>query len=410
MYRLTLALRCVLVTAAAFTTAAFAQQTSTFTYNGLPLYIPSDAANVISIARIAVPVALKMTKVTVQLQIQYPKSGDLKVYLYSPEGTRTILLEHDCSVQNVDTTFDDSASSLWKDFCPVEAGRGPFRPDQPLSNFNSDDSSFGYWRLALENDESDSRTGFMTQFAITITGTPQVGPVISSQTILNAASIDGAGTVAPGEMLSVFGLNMGPATGVSAPAGALPTNLGGTTVTFNGTPAPIAYASNLRVDVQAPFSLTPGATAAVQVNNGGQASNTASLSVVAAVPGVYTNSIDGAGPAVVTNQDGSANSILNPAAKGSVIVVYASGLGTVSPGLTEGAVPPVSPLSNVVGTVGAYIDGLPATVLFAGAAPGFPGLYQLNVQVPAGASSRTQELLVFSNGASSQKRATVEIQ
>jgi subtilisin-like proprotein convertase family protein len=71
-----------------------------------------------------VPVALKMTKVTVQLQVQYPKSGDLKVFLYSPEGTRTILLEHDCSVQNVDTTFDDAAPSSWKDFCPVEAGRG----------------------------------------------------------------------------------------------------------------------------------------------------------------------------------------------------------------------------------------------------------------------------------------------
>jgi hypothetical protein len=49
-----------------------------------------------------------------------------------------------------------------------------YQADQPLSNFNKDDSSFGYSLLAMENDQSDSRSGFMTQFAITITGTPQV--------------------------------------------------------------------------------------------------------------------------------------------------------------------------------------------------------------------------------------------
>src|SRR4051812_46903498 len=134
----------------------FAQTTVTYSYNGLPLPIFGDAADATSLANVFVPRTIKITKVTAQVQIQYPNSGDLKLYLFSPSGTRTILLEHDCGVANIDTTFDDSAPSQWKDFCPSEAGRGPFRADQPLSNFNSNDSSFGTWVLAVENDESDS--------------------------------------------------------------------------------------------------------------------------------------------------------------------------------------------------------------------------------------------------------------
>ena len=86
------------------------QTTGTCTYTGLPLPIFTDAANLITGACIVVPNALAMSKVTAQVQIQYPN------------GTRTILLQHDCNVQNVDTTFDDSASSLWNDL--LYRGRG----------------------------------------------------------------------------------------------------------------------------------------------------------------------------------------------------------------------------------------------------------------------------------------------
>lgn len=389
----------------------FAQQpvTATYSYNGLPLPIFTDAANVITFANVFVPKALKTAKVTAQVQIQYPNSGDLKVYLFSPEGTRTILLEHDCSVQNVDTTFDDSAGSRWKDFCPVEAGRGPFRADEPLSNFNSDNSSFGTWRLAVENDQSDSRSGWITAVSLTITGTTQVIPTTSSQTIVNAASISGAGTVAPGEMISIFGIGLGPLPGVSAPAGSWPNTLAGTSVMINGAPAPIKYASSYRVDVQAPFTLTPGSTASVQVASSSGTGSPVTLNVTSAVSGVFTAG-GGPGPVSATNQDGSLNSKLKPAAKGSVIFFYASGLGAVSPTIPAGVAPPNTPLSTVVGDVGAFIAGVPATVQFAGLAPTLPGVYQLNIQVPVTARSGTQELLVYSNGVSSQERATIEIQ
>ena len=74
--------------------AVFAQPiTVTYSYNGLPLPIYTDAAETITVAGVFVPRSLKITKVTAQVQIQYPNSGDLKVYLFSPLGTRTILLE-----------------------------------------------------------------------------------------------------------------------------------------------------------------------------------------------------------------------------------------------------------------------------------------------------------------------------
>lgn len=387
-----------------------AQTTATYTYNGLPLPIFTDAANLITVAYIVVPNAVSISKVTAQVQIQYPNSADLKVYLYSPVGTRTILLENDCNVQNIDTTFDDAAQSAWKDFCPAEAGRGPFRPDQPLSNFNKDASSFGTWRLAVENDQSDSRSGWITQFSLTITGTPQLNPVTNASQVVNAASFGGAGTIAPGEVVSILGFGLGPLPGVSAPTGAIPSSLAGTSVLVNGAAVPVLYASAYEVEAQMPFGLTPGGTATLQVNSTGGSGAVLTLNTIDAVPGVYTTGFAGVGAVNAVNQDGSLNSSLHPAAKGSYLTIYASGLGAVNPTLVAGAVPPVSPLSIVAGSVTASIGGLPATVQFAGAAPGYPGLYQINLVVPSTVLSGTRALSLYVNGEPSQAGATVQIQ
>ena len=387
----------------------FAQTTATYSYNGLPLPIPGDASNTITVANIFVPRSLKMTKVTAQVQIQYPNSGDLKLYLFSPSGTRTILLSHDCSVANVDTTFDDSAPSSWKDFCPVEAGRGPFRPDEPLSNFNNDDSSFGAWQLAVQNDVSDSRSGYLTAVSLTITGTPLNPPAIRSTTVANAANIRNSGSIAPGELVSVYGLALGPQEGMSASSGNLPTSLGGSSVTINGTAVPIAYASQYRIDIQVPFALTAGSTAMIQVTSNSLTSAAVPVSVVSVAPAVFTRSVDGVGQAMAVNADRSQNSATSPAAKGSTISLYATGLGVASPAVPAGTVPPNTPLSTVTG-VTAAIGGLPATVQFAGLAPGLPGLYQLNIQVPPVALSGAETLVISVSGQSSQPGAVIQIQ
>src|SRR5512142_2339754 len=101
-------------------------QTFTYTYSGLPLPIFPDDWNTSSIASILVPKSISVTKVTASVQVQYSGVGDLNLFLWSPSGTRTKLLERNCGgLQNIDTSFDDSASAMYHDVCPTEPGRGP---------------------------------------------------------------------------------------------------------------------------------------------------------------------------------------------------------------------------------------------------------------------------------------------
>jgi uncharacterized protein (TIGR03437 family) len=181
-------------------------------------------------------------------------------------------------------------------------------------------------------------------------------------------------------------------------------------VTFNGSAVPISYVSAYRIDVQAPFSLTPGSQVGIQVANGSQTSTVVQASVVSSNPGIYVTQADGTGQVSGYNQDGTLNGIGRGAAKGSYITVYASGLGAVNPAIAAGAVPPNSPLSTAVSGVAASIGGVPAVVSYAGLAPGIPALYQLNIQVPMGASSGAQQLIVSTNGYPSQNGALIQVQ
>ena len=237
-----------------------------------------------------------------------------------------------------------------------------------------------------------------------------LSPITTTSEVVNAASLGGAGTIAPGEVVSIFGVGLGPVPGISAPTGAIPTNLAGSSVLVNGVAVPIFYASAYQIEAQIPFGLTPGGTATVQVTSSSGSGPVLTLNTVDAIPGVYTTGFGGVGAVNSVNQDGSANSVLHPAPKGSYVTLWANGLGAVNPALVAGAVPPVSQLSLVAGSVTASIGGLPATVQFAGAAPGYPGLYQINLVVPSTVVSGTRALSLYVNGEPSQAGATIQIQ
>jgi uncharacterized protein (TIGR03437 family) len=403
----------ILGIAISLTPVSWAQtQTVTASYNGLALPIASDDADVISIANIVVPFALKVSNLTVRLQLTYPNVADLEVYLYSPFGTRVVLLDNHCSnLVNVDTTFDDAAPQNYRDFCPAEAGRGPFKANEPLSNVYVDSSSFGTWRIAVENNSSNSRSGWLSAASLNITGTTVAAPTIRQDTVLNAANLRPGG-VAPGEMIAIAGVAIGPPTPVTAPSGALPTSLGGVTVTFNGTAVPIAYASQFLALVQAPMNLTSGSTVSIQVNYNNASSIAVTPIVQDTAPGVFTQQQLGQGPVKSANLPSNMlNTMLNPAPKGSYITIYATGLGAVNPAVAAGQVTPNSPISTIVKTdIAASIGGVPAVVTFAGLAPGLRGYYQVNLQVPQGAPSGAQELIVSTGGNPSQTGATIYVQ
>jgi uncharacterized protein (TIGR03437 family) len=388
-------------------------QTFTYTYSGLPIPVYPDDWDSVAVATIFVPRAISITKVTASVQVQYSNVGDLNIFMWSAAGTRIKLLERNCgSLQNVDTTFDDAAGTRYSDTCPTEAGRGPFRGNEPLANANGQ-LAFGYWRIGVENNGSDNRTGTLSGFSITITGTPVGAPGIGPNTIVSTSSFQ-SGDVAPGDQVSIFGVNLGPLTGVRAEAGRpLPTSLGGTTVSFDGVAAPIFYASHNYVAVQAP-ALTAGSTTRIQVTSSSGTSSAVSLPVVPVKPGILTNEAGGKGPAKAINQDGSVNgdgsaNSSRGAAPGSVIALYATGLGAVNPSISPGNPAPASPLSLVTTQVSAVIGGRAAQVTYAGAAPGLIGTYQVNVLVPVGMPSGAARVVLSQDGNSSQDDVTVQI-
>jgi uncharacterized protein (TIGR03437 family) len=108
------------------------------------------------------------------------------------------------------------------------------------------------------------------------------------------------------------------------------------------------------------------------------------LPVAASAPGVFTVDATGTGQAAVVNQDGSVNSAANPAARGSVVSIYATGEGQTSPAGVTGSVTGSNPQSPVL-PVTVTIGGVAAAVQYAGSAPNeVAGLLQVNAVVPPG--------------------------
>jgi uncharacterized protein (TIGR03437 family) len=236
-------------------------------------------------------------------------------------------------------------------------------------------------------------------------------PVITG--VVNAASY-AAGALAPGELVAIFGQNLGPkalAYGAFDANGNLNADLAGSEVTFNGVAAPLLYTSANQLAAVVPFEIQGSSTVMVQAGYNGVLSVAQSFPVTAAAPGVFALDASGRGAGVILNQDYSVNSPSNPASAGSVVMVYATGGGQTNPGDFTGAVAPGDPVSlaaNATATVG----GQPASVTYAGNAPGqVSGVIQVNIQLPASFPQTGSIPLVLTvNGAASQQTITIAVQ
>ncbi|HWC97384.1 MAG TPA: hypothetical protein VG456_11555 [Candidatus Sulfopaludibacter sp.] len=240
-------------------------------------------------------------------------------------------------------------------------------------------------------------------------GQPQ--PAIGG--VANSASF-AVNAVSPGELVSIFGNNVGPAipAGIQFDfSGSVVTLIGGTQVLFDGVAAPMIYASNGQVNAVVPFGLT-GSTTQVQVVYNGLASPAFPMTVLPATPAAFTQDGSGAGQAAALNQDYSPNSSDNPAVQGSVVTIYAEGAGQMNPPGQDGSVVSASNLPQTVLPVTVTVGGLPATVIYAGGAPGFvEGLLQVNFQLPDGAPSGPVVPVVIQVGAIASKQSiTISIQ
>ena len=228
--------------------------------------------------------------------------------------------------------------------------------------------------------------------------------------IVNAASYSG-GSVAPGEMIAIYGQNLGPsgiAVGSFANSGDTNTQLYGTQVTFNGIPAPLVYTSSGAVAAIVPFEIAGSTSATVSVSYNGQAASTQTVQVVDALPGLFSADSSGSGPGAILNADYTLNSSANPAAPGSIVVLYATGGGQTNPASTSGSL--ATEAMQLVDGTSVTIGGKPAQVLYAGNAGGeVEGVVQVNVQLPVGVSGVVPVVLQVGSH-SSQSAVTVAIQ
>jgi uncharacterized protein (TIGR03437 family) len=224
-------------------------------------------------------------------------------------------------------------------------------------------------------------------------------PVISF--LGNAASY-GPQVLAPGEMIAIFGDNLGPdsPTGMQLDTtGAVATLLGGTRVLFDGIAGPMAFASTGQVNALVPFAVQPGTTQ-VQVETRGQLSDPVQVQVFASSPGVFSADGSGRGQALAINPDGTLNSPDNPAPAGSIVIVYATGVGELSPAGQDGAVG--RDLKRAALPVSAILGNQAAQVLYAGTAAGIvEGVIQVNLLIPGNAPADPALPLVLQAGAQS---------
>jgi uncharacterized protein (TIGR03437 family) len=269
---------------------------------------------------------------------------------------------------------------------------------------------------------------------------PPPGPAVAPGGVINSASfskdVTGRGSpVAPGSLVSIFGSFPGatPQTAQNVP---LPASLGGISVTFNGISAPLSWVSPNGtfpvINAQLPFGVLPGGetsgAASVVVTVNGVPSSPTSVSVTPAAPGIFTIPPNGLGNAVLVFNDpvdqiykiaapvSDSATFGYPAAavpRGQTAYFYATGLGAMNPPVSDGTgglgAPPVA--HSAVATPAVLVGGITAQVQFAGQAPGYPGVNQINVVIPANAPTGDAVSLQIrtADGSTTSNAATIAI-
>ena len=235
------------------------------------------------------------------------------------------------------------------------------------------------------------------QLAAPVTAAPALTAAI-------AANLDkSATTVAPGGLITIFGSNL-----VKTPVDlsgwlgkTIPSSLNGTSVTIGGKAAPLIYVSAGQINAQVPVDVPAGAQPVVVKSIVGPSASF-TVTVAAAAPAIFFSPV----AAVLKNADFSLVTAGNPAHAGDTILVYCTGLGQTSPALSTGALVTGTPATAAAVT--ATISGKPATVVYAIASPGFVGLYQVAVTVPAGVTGSSA--LVLTQGTANSNSVPISVQ
>jgi uncharacterized protein (TIGR03437 family) len=268
--------------------------------------------------------------------------------------------------------------------------------------------------------ENPSPGGASAAQPVTVANVPTIYGVFSAASYASA-------TVSPGELVTMFGANIGPAipATLSIVGGYVSTTLGNETVTIGGWSAPILYVSSNQVTVQVPYEVATGAGQPVVVTNGANTPANATVTVAAAAPGMFTADGSGEGEAAALNTGATSglvtlNSNTNPANIGDTISLYLTGEGNynlvpLSGSTNTGYIIPASltPLPQMSPPPTVSIGGVNASagVSYAGPVPGsIIGVLQINVVVPLGsATGQAVPVTVTIGGVTAQANVTINV-
>jgi uncharacterized protein (TIGR03437 family) len=264
--------------------------------------------------------------------------------------------------------------------------------------------------VGFEIPGQSTPSGCGSQVNVTAPGAP--APAI--QSVVNAASLLPA--LSPGALVSIFGTNLtGPTQSTTYDATAsFPTSVANTSVTFNGTAAPLVYVSPSQFNAIVPFSLAGQASAQVVVTRFGVASAAVTVPLQTTSPGIFTASQNGSGQGAIWQQgsDGqfTLNGSTNPASSGTALEIFATGMGMWTPpaqsdlALFGGAAFTTQPVSVTIGSQ-------PAQLLYSGTMGGMLSSWsvlQVNVVVPSGLSTGAQPV-VLKIGANDNSKQSVTV-
>lgn len=230
---------------------------------------------------------------------------------------------------------------------------------------------------------------------------PASPPVLTSAGVVSSASY--SNSIAPGEILSIFGQNFGTATVVAqVENNRLPFAIGNVSVAIGRAGAPLLSVSPTQINAVASATLEMcNGTTTAQVTVDGLLSAEVTVPCAAAAPALFTADQSGKGQGSILNQDASVNSQANPAPRGSVISIYGTGGGPIAAGIDDGYLdlsPPFGTISNVSVTIG----GQNATVNYAGGAPDLVfGAMQINAVVPESINPGAADVVVTIGGVAS---------
>ncbi|MGI8741597.1 MAG: S8 family serine peptidase [Bryobacteraceae bacterium] len=247
---------------------------------------------------------------------------------------------------------------------------------------------------------------------LTFSGTARLQPAISQNGVVNAASFEAGKAVAPGSYISIFGSGLSDFTDFAQLelSGALPLAIDSALVSFDvpsaniSLPAHLIYVSPGQVNVQVPWELQGQSSAQAKVTIGFSYGNVVSVPLSDYSPAFFEVS-SGAVAALDANSHVIGSS--NPAKRGQAIQLFANGLGPVTNQPASGDPAPSSPLAQTKSPAAVTIGGQPASVSFSGLAPGFAGLYQVNVTVPANIAAGNQSITVAIGGQTSKTSGIV---